>query len=387
MIAEYKTLRNKLTGEYQEFYDRAYQYAKDRKYPGFYANDILMSLLDLLMTSQLHKQELDTIIKGDHETFIKNYFHDQGFKTTWINNFFRYTIFMWLFIFYLCINQTSLAGGKVLEAILLIVVGDLLFKNNRKILLIDYVILLLVFLLPGIHFSWAITLGITSIYVLITSLYQLYYSYSQQNTMSYYYEEAQIHSNDYVEEYLKKQNSDFNKKREKHHLSPLSLDEMMAYKKSRNRKVGIFIDIIAGILIVLMAFRINNINERWTMLSYYVPVYIIFSSRYLSSIVNPRGQFIHILNIISLVNLSYFIYVCHVFNIVILILTLIILVIETGAFMMIPVFENISEYFDQLILLFTVVILIVSCKADFYLSVFVVLCCLYSFKQHFKRNG
>lgn len=385
MIAEYKTLRNKLTGEYQEFYDEAYQYAKERKYPGFYANDILMSLLNLLMTSQLHKQDLDTIIKGDHETFIKNYFHDQGLKTTWINNFFRYTIFMWLFIFYLIINHTSLAGGKVLEAIILIVVGDLLFKNNTKILLIDYVILLLVYLLPGIHFSWAISLGISSIYVFITSLYQLYYSYSQQDTMSYYYEEAKINSNDYVKDIINKQNIDFNKKREKHHLPPLTIDEMMAYKKSRNRKVGIFIDIIVGLLIMLIAYKTKN--DRWTMLSYYVPVYMIFSSRFLSSIVNPRGQFIHILNIISLVNLSYFIYVCHVFNIIVLILTLIILVIETGAFMMIPVCENLSEYFDQLILLFTIVIIIISCKADFYLSAFVILAYLYSFKQHLKRNG
>ena len=135
-----------------------------------------------------------------------------------------------------------------------------------------------------------------------------------------------------------------------------------------------------------MAYRINNINERWTMLSYYVPVYIIFSSRYLSSIVNPKGQFIHILNIISLVNLSYFMYVSHVFYSLTLILTLIILVIETGAFMMIPMFVNLSEYFDQLILLFTVIIIIMGNKMNFYLSAIVILCCLYSFKQHFKRN-
>ena len=52
MIAQYNTLRNQLTGDYQAFYDKAYQYAQERHYPGFYANDILMSLLDLLITAQ-----------------------------------------------------------------------------------------------------------------------------------------------------------------------------------------------------------------------------------------------------------------------------------------------------------------------------------------------
>lgn len=386
MIAQYKTLRDKLTGDYQVFYDEAYQYACDRHYPGFYANDILMSLLDLLMTSQIHKQELDTLIKGDHETFIKNYFHDQGRKTTFINSLFRYTIFMWLFIAYLLINQTPMAGGKVIEALLFIVIGDLLLKNNKHILIIDYIIIALVYLLPGMPFSWLISISICSIYVLIISLYQLYYSYTQQSTMSYYYEEAQLNSNTYVEDYIKKQNDDFNKKREKHHLPPLTIEEMKRYKRSRNRKIGILIDIIVGLLILFMAYRIKDFNERWTMLSYYVPIYIIFSSRYLSSIVNPKGQFIHILNIISLVNLSYFMYISHVFYSLTLILTLIILVIETGAFMMIPMFMNLSVYFDQFILLFTVIIIIMGNKMNFYLSAFVIICCLYAFKQRFKRN-
>ncbi len=76
MIAQYNTLRNQLTGDYQAFYDKAYQYAQERHYPGFYANDILMSLLDLLITAQMNHKELDTLIKENHDTFIKNYFHD-----------------------------------------------------------------------------------------------------------------------------------------------------------------------------------------------------------------------------------------------------------------------------------------------------------------------
>ena len=52
MIAQYNTLRNQLTEDYQVFYDKAYQYAQERHYPGFYANDILMSLLDLLITDE-----------------------------------------------------------------------------------------------------------------------------------------------------------------------------------------------------------------------------------------------------------------------------------------------------------------------------------------------
>lgn len=54
MIAQYNTLRNQLTEDYQAFYDKAYQYAQERHYPGFYANDILMSLLDLLITAQMN---------------------------------------------------------------------------------------------------------------------------------------------------------------------------------------------------------------------------------------------------------------------------------------------------------------------------------------------
>ena len=59
MIAQYNTLRNQLTEDYQVFYDKAYQYAQERHYPRFYANDILMSLLDLLITAQMnHKIHL-----------------------------------------------------------------------------------------------------------------------------------------------------------------------------------------------------------------------------------------------------------------------------------------------------------------------------------------
>lgn len=70
MIAQYNTLRNQLTGDYQAFYDKAYQYAQERHYPGFYANDILMSLLDLLITAQMNHKELDTLIKENHDTFL-----------------------------------------------------------------------------------------------------------------------------------------------------------------------------------------------------------------------------------------------------------------------------------------------------------------------------
>lgn len=92
---------------------------------------------------------------------------------------------------------------------------------------------------------------------------------------------------------LKKQNEEFNRKREKHHLPPLTLEEMKLYKKRRNRKIGLIIDIIIGILIFYLAYRIGDYKESMTMLSYYLPVYIIFSTRYLSYLVNPKGQLIH----------------------------------------------------------------------------------------------
>ena len=43
-------------------------------------------------------------------------------------------------------------------------------------------------------------------------------------------------------------------------------------------------------------------------------------------------------------------------------------IIETGAMMMIPVFNNISEYFDQLISLFSVGFILVEMKVEFWLS-------------------
>lgn len=295
MIAQYNTLRNQLTGDYQAFYDKAYQYAQERHYPGFYANDILMSLLDLLITAQMNHKELDTLIKEDHDTFIKNYFHDQGKKTTWINSFFRYTIFLWNHVFYLILTPTSHAGGKVIEATILIILIDLIMKNKRYNILLDYIVLALVFILPSISVPYMIPLIISIVLLIISTLYQVYYTYTHQNTISYYSEEAQSQSNDYVNDILKKQNEEFNRKREKYHLPSLTLEEMKLYKKRRNRKIGLIIDIIVGILIFYLAYRIGNYKESMTMLSYYLPVYIIFSTRYLSYLVNPKGQLIHIL--------------------------------------------------------------------------------------------
>lgn len=368
MIAQYNTLRNQLTGDYQAFYDKAYQYAQERHYPGFYANDILMSLLDLLITAQMNHKELDTLIKENHDTFIKNYFHDQGKKTTCINSFFRYTIFLWNYVFYLILNPTSQAGGKVVEAMILIILIDLIMKNKQYNILLDYIVLALVFILPSISVPYMIPLIISVVLLAIGTLYQVYYTYTHQNTISYYSAEAQSQSNDYVIDILKKQNEEFNRKREKHHLPPLTLEEMKLYKKRRNRKIGLIIDIIVGILIFYLAYRIGDYKESMTMLSYYLPIYIIFSTRYLSYLVNPKGQLIHILNIIAVINLYFFIQVCHINHIAITVLCLIIIMIETGAMMMIPVFNNISEYFDQLISLFSVGFILVEMKVEFWLS-------------------
>lgn len=368
MIAQYNTLRNQLTGDYQAFYDKAYQYAQERHYPGFYANDILMSLLDLLITAQMNHKELDTLIKENHDTFIKNYFHDQGKKTTCINSFFRYTIFLWNYVFYLILNPTSQAGGKVVEAMILIILIDLIMKNKQYNILLDYIVLALVFILPSISVPYMIPLIISVVLLAIGTLYQVYYTYTHQNTISYYSAEAQSQSNDYVNDILKKQNEEFNRKREKHHLPPLTLEEMKLYKKRRNRKIGLIIDVIVGILIFYLAYRIGDYKESMTMLSYYLPIYIIFSTRYLSYLVNPKGQLIHILNIIAVINLYFFIQVCHINHIAITVLCLMIIMIETGAMMMIPVFNNISEYFDQLISLFSVGFILVEMKVEFWIS-------------------
>ena len=110
-----------------------------------------------------------------------------------------------------------------------------------------------------------------------------------------------------------------------------------------------------------------------TMLSYYLPVYIIFSTRYLSYLVNPKGQLIHILNIIVVINLYFFIQVYHINHIVITVLCLMIIMIETGAMMMISVFNNISEYFDQLVSLFSVGFILVEMKVEFWLSAIILI--------------
>ena len=386
MIAQYKTLRNQLTGDYQAFYDKAYEYAEERHYPGFYANDILMSLLDLLITAQMNHKELDTLIKEDHDTFIKNYFHDQGKKTTWINSLFRYTIFLWAYVFYLILNPTSHAGGKVVEAMILIILIDLIMKNKRYNILLDYIVLALVFILPSISVPYMIPLIISVVLLVIGTFYQVYYTYTHQITISYYSEEAQSQSKDYVNDVLKKQNEEFNRKREKQHLPPLTLEEMKLYKKRRNRKIGLIIDVIVGLLIFYLAYRKGDYKESMAMLSYYLPVYIIFSIRYLSYLVNPKGQLIHILNIIAVINLYFFIQVCHLNHIIIPVLCLIIIMIETGAMMMIPVFNNISEYFDQLISLFSVCFILVQMKLEFWLMAAILIVLFVSLVKSNKKQ-
>ena len=114
-----------------------------------------------------------------------------------------------------------------------------------------------------------IPLIISVVLLIIGSLYQVYYTYTHQNTISYYSEEAQSQSNDYVNGILKKQNEEFNRKREKLHLPPLTLEEMKLYKKRRNRKIGLIIDVIVGLLIFYLAYRIGDYKESMTMLSDY----------------------------------------------------------------------------------------------------------------------
>ena len=122
-----------------------------------------------------------------------------------------------------------------------------------------------------------------------------------------------------------------------------------------------------------------------TMLSYYLPIYIIFSTRYLSYLVNPKGQLIHILNIIAVINLYFFIQVCHINHIAITVLCLIIIMIETGA-MMIPVFNNISEYFDQLISLFSVGFILVEMKVEFWLSAVILIVLFRALVKSIKKQ-
>lgn len=160
---------------------------------------------------------------------------------------------------------------------------------------------------------------------------------------------------------------------------------MKLYKKRRNRKIGLIIDIIVGILIFYLAYRIGDYKESMTMLSYYLPVYIIFSTRYLSYLVNPKGQLIHILNIIAVINLYFFIQVCHINHIVITVLCLMIIMIETGA-MMISVFNNISEYFDQLISLFSVGFILVEMKVEFWLSAIILIVLFGALAKSIKKQ-
>lgn len=160
---------------------------------------------------------------------------------------------------------------------------------------------------------------------------------------------------------------------------------MKLYKKRRNRKIGLIIDIIVGILIFYLAYRIGDYKESMTMLSYYLPVYIIFSTRYLSYLVNPKGQLIHILNIIAVINLYFFIQACHINHIVITVLCLMIIMIETGA-MMISVFNNISEYFDQLISLFSVGFILVEMKVEFWLSAIILIVLFGALAKSIKKQ-
>ena len=89
---------------------------------------------------------------------------------------------------------------------ILIILIDLIMKNKRYNILLDYIVLALVFILPSISVPYMIPLIISIVLLIISTLYQVYYTYTHQNTISYYSEEARSQSNDYVNDILKKQN-------------------------------------------------------------------------------------------------------------------------------------------------------------------------------------
>lgn len=71
---------------------------------------------------------------------------------------------------------------------------------------------------------------------------------------------------------------------------------------------------------------------------------------------------------------------------VITVLCLIVIMIETGAMMMIPVFNNISEYFDQLISLFSVSFILVEMKVEFWLSAIILIVLFWALVKSIKKQ-
>lgn len=80
MAISYIWLKDQLKGEYLATFDKAELYASVRNIDSQTDEEMMMNLLDLLLTAQKEEKPVEKIIGSDIETFCHSYFEDYGLK-------------------------------------------------------------------------------------------------------------------------------------------------------------------------------------------------------------------------------------------------------------------------------------------------------------------
>lgn len=79
-MANYIYLMDKLEGEYKEAFDKVYIYTSVRNMEGETEQEMMMNLLDMMLTAQHEGKPVDKIIGNDVEKFCDSYFEGYDYK-------------------------------------------------------------------------------------------------------------------------------------------------------------------------------------------------------------------------------------------------------------------------------------------------------------------
>lgn len=77
----YLMLKDKLKGEYAKVFDKVQLYVEVRNMNGTIVEDMMMNLLDMLLTAQDEEKPADKIIGNDIEKFCQSYFEEYNIQT------------------------------------------------------------------------------------------------------------------------------------------------------------------------------------------------------------------------------------------------------------------------------------------------------------------
>lgn len=96
MSMDYIWLEDKLEGEYKEVFDKAKIFADMQNVNGDTGDDMLMDLLDLLLTAQNEGKPIERIIGSDMEKFCRSYFSSYTMKNRLLDFPKRFYQMMWM---------------------------------------------------------------------------------------------------------------------------------------------------------------------------------------------------------------------------------------------------------------------------------------------------